>query len=423
MSDDRKTQPAGTPERPDRAQLLRQLGAEEHAPVSIDGALVHRSLRPGDAAAVADILSQLRGSDIAVVVRGAGSSPGPSNPPKRADLLLETTKLSGVDDFDPEEGVIHVGAGTRLSTIREAARAAGWELPLDPPGASATLGGILARAAVGPRELGFGPARDCVLGLDVVLADGTVTRCGGRVVKNVTGFDLARLYTGSCGILGVIVGAWLRLRPRPAAVKALRASGFDRPRLLAWTAEAALRGTARAAGLVTPGLLPGGSTEEGCLAWVEFAGEVLAVEEDANATFRALPGVEEVEEAAGPLREWQAASLGDRALRARLHAGTGSIETASAALEEAGFAQLVYPGTGTLYAHTRASALHGPIKILRSLRERLGGDLCFEEMPDDAKADYDAFEVSPDEHQLWSALKQRFDSEGRLNPGRGAGRL
>ena len=116
------------------------------------------------------------------------------NPPSRADLLLDTSALSGVGEFDASEGVCQVQAGTSLGVLREALAGTGWEVPLDVPDAS-SVGGALASNAIGPRCAGFGLPRDVVLGLSVGHASGEQTRCGGRVVKNVTGYDMAKLYT------------------------------------------------------------------------------------------------------------------------------------------------------------------------------------------------------------------------------------
>ena len=136
------------------------------------------------------------------------------NPPLRADVRLDLGALRGVLELDRSEGVCHVRGATPLSELREALAGTGWEVPLDVSDAS-TVGGALACNAVGPRTHGQGLPRDVVLGLSIAHASGKRTRCGGRVVKNVTGYDLNKLYTGSFGTLGVIVSAWLRLRPRP----------------------------------------------------------------------------------------------------------------------------------------------------------------------------------------------------------------
>jgi glycolate oxidase FAD binding subunit len=152
-----------------------------------------------------------------------------------ADLLLSTRNLAGIVSHEPEDGTISARAGTLMSDLREAARAGGHFLTPDVPAPEQrTLGGVLAEGRSGLDRLRFGPARDHVLGMRVLLADGSVVRSGGQLVKNVTGFDLHRLYCGSYGTLCIVLEAALRLFPEPeqeafvslpvAAVELLRAA-------------------------------------------------------------------------------------------------------------------------------------------------------------------------------------------------------
>jgi len=198
-----------------------------HDPVSIDGVPVEATLTPRDARSLGAALAALGAARCAAIPRGAGTQLGFGNVPRRAACFLSMEAFSGMDALDASEGVCHAGAGTPLAELRTRVAEAGWELPIDDAGRGGTLGGALATAALAPRALGWGRPRDVVLGCEVVLSDGTATRCGGRVVKNVTGYDMARLYTGSLGSLGVITGAWLRLRPRPEAVRVLQAGELD----------------------------------------------------------------------------------------------------------------------------------------------------------------------------------------------------
>ena len=151
----------------------------------------------------------------ALVPRGSGqwwAEPAPGVEP------LELSALDAVSDFNPADLVVTAGAGVPLGRLAERLAARGAWLPFDPPGpASRTVGGALASGGGGPLAAHYGPARDHVLGLVVVAGDGTVVRLGGRVVKNVAGFDLAKLVIGGHGAFGVIVEAHLRLRARPAA--------------------------------------------------------------------------------------------------------------------------------------------------------------------------------------------------------------
>jgi len=143
------------------------------------------------------------------------------------DLVLDLGRLNTVIDFQPEDLTVTVEAGTAINTLQATLAQGGMFLPLEAPlGQKATVGGILAANTSGPRRHAYGLPRDWLIGISVVAADGTETKAGGKVVKNVTGYDLNRLYTGSLGTLGVIVEATFKLAPRPAYSQALTAS-FD----------------------------------------------------------------------------------------------------------------------------------------------------------------------------------------------------
>lgn len=133
-----------------------------------------------------------------------------------ANIVLKTTRLSRLVEHEPADLVATAEAGLTLADFnREVGRAGQW-LPLDPPGAgTATLGGVVATGSVGAQALGYGAPRSHVLGMRVALAGGRRLRAGGRVVKNVAGYDLCKLFTGSHGTLGVILEVTFRLRPRP----------------------------------------------------------------------------------------------------------------------------------------------------------------------------------------------------------------
>ena len=167
-----------------------------------------------------------------LAVRGSG---GWWHEPPPGATLLPTAALDEVSAFDPADLVVTVGAGTPLDRLGERLAARGAWLPFDPPGPpSRTVGGALASGGGGPLAAHYGPARDHVLGLAVVAGDGTVVRLGGRVVKNVAGFDLAKLVIGGHGAFGVIAEAHLRLRARPSADRTEVWSGDA-----AWAARAA----------------------------------------------------------------------------------------------------------------------------------------------------------------------------------------
>jgi glycolate oxidase FAD binding subunit len=178
-------------------------------------AVVGRVASPPDVAALAAALQAAAGAGAALHVRGAGQW-WPDAPPDAS--LVSLAALDTISDFNPADLVVTAGAGTRLDALAARLAARGAFLALDPPGPpSRTLGGILASASSGPLAAHYGPVRDQVLGLVIVAGNGTVVRLGGRVVKNVAGFDLAKLVIGGHGGFGIIAEAHLRLRALPRA--------------------------------------------------------------------------------------------------------------------------------------------------------------------------------------------------------------
>src|SRR5262249_45858493 len=154
---------------------------------------------------------------LAVCPRGSGTKRGLGSPPRRCDLIVSTERLDQVVEYAPANLTVVAQAGVTLASLQQTLAPANQHLPLDPPFASAaTLGGIVATNASGPRRLGYGTARDLVIGTRVATTGGLLTRSGGRVVKNVAGYDLNKLYIGSLGTLGLIVEIGFKIAPRPA---------------------------------------------------------------------------------------------------------------------------------------------------------------------------------------------------------------
>ncbi|HEV7893404.1 MAG TPA: FAD-linked oxidase C-terminal domain-containing protein [Pyrinomonadaceae bacterium] len=149
-------------------------------------------------------------------------------------VVLKTTRMARLVEHEPADLVATAEAGMTLADFNHEVGRAGQWLPLDPPGgAAATLGGIVATGASGAQALGYGAPRSYVLGMKVALAGGRVIRVGGRVVKNVAGYDLCKLFTGSQGTLGVILEITFKLRPRPRREATIVARSSDLPELFA----------------------------------------------------------------------------------------------------------------------------------------------------------------------------------------------
>ncbi|MEV4251930.1 FAD-binding oxidoreductase [Spirillospora sp. NPDC049652] len=165
------------------------------------------------------VLRTAAGLGLAVVSSGTGSKLDRGRPVGRCDVVVGTRNLDRIIRHSPGDLTLHVEAGLTFGALREA-EAGGWgqHLALAPP-EGGTIGGAIAADAAGPNRLLHGSARDLLIGITVVRADGTVTRSGGKVVKNVAGYDLGKLYTGSLGTLGLIVDATFRMHPVTRVVR------------------------------------------------------------------------------------------------------------------------------------------------------------------------------------------------------------
>jgi glycolate oxidase FAD binding subunit len=186
---------------------------------SIDGVQPRWVLEPGSVEEISALLRLANDSGCAVIPRGSGTKMGLGNPPRAVDLILSTSRLNRVLEHAAGDLVVRVEAGARLRDVQAELATANQWLALDPPEPDATIGGIIVANAFGPRRLRYGGVRDLLIGITYVLPDGTVARSGGKVVKNVAGYDLNKLFTGSLGTLGLIVEAIFRLHPLPAATR------------------------------------------------------------------------------------------------------------------------------------------------------------------------------------------------------------
>jgi len=172
-------------------------------------------VRPTSTAEVAAVMHAAHQHDLAVVVRGSGTKLAWGRDPERLDLLLDTTGLDALVEHASGDLIAVVGAGRRLADLQDDLAGAGQRLGVDPARAG-TVGGAVATAATGPMRLAHGAVRDLVIGMTIVRADGVVAHSGGKVVKNVAGYDLGKLLTGSFGTLGVVTEVAFRLHPVPA---------------------------------------------------------------------------------------------------------------------------------------------------------------------------------------------------------------
>lgn len=165
---------------------------------------------------IAAVMAFAHGKGIPVTTRGAGVGYVGGCVPVSGGIVLSTARMNRILEIRPEDGVVVVQPGVITGDLQDAVRELGWDYPPDPASLKeCSIGGNIATNAGGPRCLKYGVTRNYVLGLEVILADGRVMRCGGAVHKNKTGFDLIGLFVGSEGMLGVVSEITLRIIPKP----------------------------------------------------------------------------------------------------------------------------------------------------------------------------------------------------------------
>ncbi|SDG94571.1 FAD-binding oxidoreductase [Nonomuraea jiangxiensis] len=192
---------------------VRQAGEED----AVGGVRPRWVALPESVEEVAALLRACAERDLAVVPAGGGTKLHWGSPPERCDVLLDMCCMNEILEHAAGDLVVRTQAGVTMDALAATLAEQGQELALDPPFTEhTTVGGTLATATAGPRAFRYGTARDLLIGITVVLPDGTIAKSGGKVVKNVAGYDLGKLFTGSQGTLGVIAEATFRLHPLPA---------------------------------------------------------------------------------------------------------------------------------------------------------------------------------------------------------------
>jgi glycolate oxidase FAD binding subunit len=197
--------------------------------------------RPAGVTEAAAVLAAASSLGMTAVPRGSGTRLAWGVPPASCDLVIDTGRMNQVLEHAAGDLVVRVQAGVSLDQLAAVLAEAGQRLALDPPRSGAgvegagegsgegggTIGGVLATGAAGPLRLRYGTPRDLAIGITVVRADGTVAKSGGKVVKNVAGYDLGKLFAGSYGTLGLIAEAAFRLHPQPAAASFVTLDAAD----------------------------------------------------------------------------------------------------------------------------------------------------------------------------------------------------
>jgi glycolate oxidase FAD binding subunit len=342
---------------------------------------------------------------LAVVVRGGRSKLDWGTPPRRLDLIVDTGRLTGVVEHAAGDLIAVVRAGTPMSELQAAL--ADQQLALDTPLPGATVGGTVATNTSGPRRMLYGTARDLLIGITVVRPDGKVAHAGGKVVKNVAGYDLGKLFTGSYGTLGLITECAFRLHPQPAAQAVVR-TRVPNP-ANAVTAVLAAQVVPSAVEVDAP---PGGGTEVAVLVEGSAAGV-----RDRAATLDKLLGGDTDE---GVPQWWGAYPWQDGGTGVKLTAPLSRVPDLLAAAS--GVAVRGSAGTGVLYAGLAgdAAATVGTVERLRAAAVRAGGHAVVLTAPREVREIVDMWGPVPG-LRLMRRVKDQFDPGHRFAPGRFVG--
>jgi glycolate oxidase FAD binding subunit len=434
----------------------RTMGEDARA-YAIDQVAPQAAAFPASAEEAAKVMRAVAERGLAVGVRGGGTAMSLGYPPEQLDLVLGTRRLNHVLAHEPRDLTVTVEAGVTMAALDAVLAREGQVLPLDAPMPQrATIGGILAANIVGPRRLGYGGPRDRVIGLRVVDASGTLIKGGGKVVKNVAGYDLNKLFIGSLGTLGVIVEATFKLAPMPraratvvggfgkleqalAAYEKVRA-GYSRPTALELLNRQAYDYVAPRGGvpampdcdyLLVACLEAGGATvtrEKGEVhqAVVDNEGKSLLIEEDIphNGFWRALVDMGKAED--NPASMISRCSIHPRDFAKLIHghealAESGSQVAAMAVHLPHGLIRTAWWGEKMKPADH--ALLAEDVKTLRTAAANGGGTFVVESCTMPVKRSADVWGPPGPGFAIMQRLKQEFDPDRRLAPGRFVGGL
>jgi glycolate oxidase FAD binding subunit len=375
---------------------------------AVDGVPVGLVARPASTAEVADVLRAAAVFGLVVVPRGHGTKMSWGRPPEQADLVVDLSRMSAVLDHAAGDLIVDTQAGAPLAEVQRTVAAAGQRLALDEPVPGSTIGGVLATNTSGPGRVAVGTARDLLIGVTVVRADGVIAKAGGRVVKNVAGYDLGKLVIGSYGTLAVVTQAVFRLHPVPAARRVVSVSADspdDAQRLVQQLVHAQLvpaavevdwSGTGGTVGVLLEGTEAG--VEGRTAAAVALLGGDAAASDEVPAGWGRLPWDEDPT--------------------------TGRATAFKATFALSGLSRVLEAGRAAAAAAAVPLHLRGSGgEVVTRLREACavaGGALVVLDGAPEVKAGIDTWGPVP-ALDLMRRVKEQFDPERRLAPGRFVG--
>ena len=405
---------------------------------AIDGMRPERVVRPTSVPRVCKVMESASARGLAVVPAGFGAHLGLGAAPGRPFLALVLGSLNELVEHQPANMTLTAQAGMSLAQLQAVAARAGQWLPVDPPlPAETSLGGLIGANLSGPSRFSQGTVRDLLIGITVVRADGSLVKSGGRVVKNVAGYDMGKLYCGSLGTLGVIVEATFKLRTIPRARAAMRVTCPDMAGVAALL-ERILTAPLEPLFIELVARVPAAGAVYVVVVGFGGAPEDVA---DQGRTFRSLVAAEDRleeladEEASVFLEELRDSRvLGEGSLRLKVSLLPARLSAFMAVLEKesqnGGLTMAVQAHAGNGIIQVRVVRADGPdprgsmlgaVERLRTEAVGLGGTLVVEQAAAELKPDLDLWGGSIEGLALMKRIKQALDPGDILSPGRFVG--
>ncbi|QIN83908.1 FAD-binding protein [Rubrobacter tropicus] len=402
---------------------VREATAED----AIEGTAPSLVVEPGSVDEISAVMKLASANGLVVCPRGGGTKTGLGAPPRSVDIVLSTARMDEIIEHVPGDQVVRVQAGVKLEALQQKLAEANQMLALDPPEAGATVGGVVATNSSGPRRFRYGTVRDLIIGVTVVLADGTVAKAGGKVVKNVAGYDLGKLFTGSLGTLGVIADCNFRLHPRPDSARTV-AVEVETPQAARDAAQAIVHSQVEATAIE---LHWGGETRLVSVLLESIPGGIGAKEERARFLLEPFGGVRTLEdEEADNLGPLDPSPVGDEVF-VKITAPPAELAAVlESVLDAAGRRDVTarftgHAGTGVTFAGLSGEegALVEVVGEVREIRTRSGGSLVVVSAPLSLKQKADVWGPAGDYGGLLRRVKEKFDPGYTMNPGRFVGGL
>jgi glycolate oxidase FAD binding subunit len=403
-------------------------GRDDPGKYSVDGASPEAVVSPANVSEVAAIIRFANERGLAIVPWGGGTSMHTGNLPAGIDIALLTTRLSVLVEHEPADMTATCEAGMTLGALQDKLAKGGQTAPFDPHlPRQATIGGLLATNTAGPARHSYGAPRDFTIGLRVVTGDALIIRAGGKVVKNVAGYDMCKLYVGSRGTLGVITEATFKLTPLPASTDGITFRTGSAASATRLVADIHRRGLSLRSAVLLNAPLAASVDEEpdGFLIAMEFAGTVAGVERSISEA-RALGEDSNLGLIHAPKTSTACETFfghDEEKMTVQCSILPSRVPELIEAVEDAvqGVAIVAAPLTGAVRATWGGS--DDTLATVMSDAARLGACIVVEGCSQGAKAEIDVYGDPPPSLPLMRRIKEQFDPRGVLSPGRFVSRI